>query len=143
MRFGANSTVTGPISSVISVPEISGETNGARADGTGACWGPSGVLAAAKPASLRKSRLCMREPCTNSPTHSNARAVSSQVRIPDQGWYPPAARATLQDTERPFTMKLARPLVGIALLFAVSVGLFWLHERVRPGVKLPAGFPVP
>ena len=59
MRLGANSTVTGPISSVKSVFAASVEPAGARRDCS--CWPSSRPLAAPKPAILRKSRRCMRD----------------------------------------------------------------------------------
>src|SRR6202012_2802991 len=42
-----------------------------------------------------------------------------------------------QDTGRPFTMKLAHPFVGIALLFSVSVALFGLQRGTRFGRQQP------
>lgn len=57
--------------------------------------------------------------------------------------------ATLQGVLRCFTMKRARPFLGIALLFSVSLGLFALQRQRGSGLQQfsfptePAGPPVP
>src|SRR5665213_114017 len=59
MRLGASSTVTGAICSVKSAPLSSGRTGGGGAEGMGICPVAGETPAAATPASLRNSRLCM------------------------------------------------------------------------------------
>ena len=66
MRLGANSTVTGAICSVKSVLATSCEPAGARKEWCS--WPTSGLLAAANPAILRKSRLCIRNAKSRPPT---------------------------------------------------------------------------
>src|ERR1700733_12814815 len=65
IRLGASSTVMGAISSVKSLLATSCDPVGARNDV--GCWAPSRVVAAAKLAIFRKSRLCIRH------DHGNAR----------------------------------------------------------------------
>src|SRR5579863_2060605 len=130
IRLGANSTVTGPISSVKSVLATSCGPAGARKD----CgWPTTEPLAAATPAILRKSRLCIRCDGMRSSGVKKCRKPAS-----DQ-WYRmsprPRARKTCLHHPKPATIGIESTMSNASAATATDR----LKKAFADALSLPPG----